>query len=225
MKKTLILALMAVVALSSAARADYALTFDDHNGTADAGTFTLGSTFSFDIYMTLAAGSTATGLSDWFQTSALAAPYVTITAVTLTPAVFDTKNSTTAPPYGFTTLQSNGQYADPTNLGGTRDPNSPLGTGTYLVGTISFTLSNSAAAQAALTGQSFTLSTTTLGTKATFVNGPGPTFSKNYVPSTSYTVNVAAVPEPSTVAFMLGGAGILAANLIRRSRKVSALHS
>ena len=196
MKKTVILSLLSLVLASRMAFANYSLSFNDNSGTANAGSYTAGTSFSFDVYLTLSGTSSATGISYWLDTAAISKDYFTITSFTLNNSTFDTKNTTASTPYSFTFAESNGNYADVNNLGGTRDPGSALGAGTYLVGTITLSISNTAAAG------TYSLATTTLTPKASFVNGPSPDFAKNFLTSTAYTVTIldpTPVPEPASV--------------------------
>jgi hypothetical protein len=63
----------------------------------------------------------------------------------------------------------------------------------------------------------YTLQNVTSGGKTAFIfNDTGTGFA---IPASAYTVTVLPVPEPSSVAFVLGGVGVLAANFVRCRRK------
>jgi len=82
--------------------------------------------------------------------------------------------------------------------------------GTYLLATLTFTLSGAP-------NGVFTIGTTTLNPKMSTLSDSN--FVSHNLPAAAYTVNV--VPEPSTVACFVCGLGLVGAALVRRSKRTS----
>jgi hypothetical protein len=176
------------------------------------GTFNSGSVFSLDATITFS-GYTGDGLSYWLQVPSALAPFISITSETY--FTFTDPNNT-----GTKTFASN-IGADPGflsdigasnsgDLGATAtDATFDVPAGTYLVSRLSFSLSSSAPAG------TYTLRTTTLSGRASEVSDNN--FVTHNLPGSSYSITV--VPEPSTYAFIISGAGLLVANFVRRNRK------
>ncbi len=88
MKTKLITTIGCLLLMAGFVRANAILSFDDHSGTPDAGSYAAGSSFTFDITLAVASSGTdsvpdVSGLSFWFETSAVNNSYFTITNRTL----------------------------------------------------------------------------------------------------------------------------------------------
>ena len=213
--KKLILTLACSVMLAAAAFGQTQTIALTTSGTGNgSGTFVPGNAFSLDANITFS-GYTASGLSYWLEVPTALAPYITITSEQYfnftdanNPGVKTFVDSSGADNAGFLTDKG---AADGGDLGATAAsaPFNLAAGGPYLMSTLTFTLSGSAPAG------TYTIQTTTLIPKRSIVGDTG--FTSHPLPSSSYSITV--VPEPSTVAFVLGGVGILAANFFRRGRK------
>jgi hypothetical protein len=221
MKKAFLILTASLLLSASWAGAAITLTFDDHNGTANAGTYAPGSTFTFDIMLSVTSQPPANvaGFSLWFETAAANSGLFTISALPSHtgspfsqvtgdsgdfPAALTTANSTHA---GFA------QNAAVTDLGATSGTNQVV-PGTYFLETISFTISG------AITPGTYTLMNTSastgqpLGKRSVINDGSFNTFD---IGSSTYTITI--VPEPSTLALCVaGGMSILVAWQRRKSR-------
>jgi hypothetical protein len=175
------------------------------------GSFNIGSTFSLDASITFS-GYTGDGLSYWLQVPTALAPYISIT--TEQYFTFTDPNSTGAKTFTSSSGASSGFLADQgsSNSGdlGATAVNSTFDVtaGSYLVSTLNFTLSSAAPVG------TYTIRTTTLTPKISEVNDNA--FAAHNLPSASYSITV--VPEPSTLVFLLGGAGLVVGNFVRRRR-------
>jgi hypothetical protein len=222
MKKAFLIVTASLLLSASWAAAAITLTFDDHNGAANAGTYAPGATFTFDIMLSVTSQPPANvaGFSLWFETAAANSGLFTISALPSHtgspfsqvtgdsgdfPAALTTANSTHA---GFA------QNAAVTDLGATSGTNQVV-PGTYFLETISFTISG------AITPGTYTLMNTSastgqpLGKRSVINDGSFNTFD---IGSSTYTITI--VPEPATLSLIaLGGLGALGLNLIRAKRK------
>ena len=84
MKIKLITSIGCLLLMAASARANAVLSFDDHSGAPAAGSYAPGSSFIFDITLAVANSGTdpvpdVSGLSFWFETSAVNNSYFTIT--------------------------------------------------------------------------------------------------------------------------------------------------
>jgi hypothetical protein len=221
MKKTFLVLSASLLLSASWAVAAITLSFDDHSGTANAGTYTPGSTFSFDITLSITSQppNNVAGFSLWFETAAANSGLFAITVLPVHtgspfsqvtgdpgdfPAALTTANSTHA---GFA------QNAAVTDLGATSGTNQ-VTPGTYFLETITFSISGAIAPgtytlmnTSALTGQP-------LGKRSVVNDGAFNTFD---IASSIYTITI--VPEPGTLALCFaGGMSILVAYQRRKSR-------
>src|SRR3954463_8620427 len=224
--KKLILSLACSFALGAAAfaQSQSIALFTSGSTTQTSGTFTSTGTFSLDVYVTFT-GFSASGLSFWLQTQTALAPAITITDeqyFTFTDPE-DGPSPGSMTPFnnkGFTHASGNntGMLSDrdlsnnpqtgtltPGDLGATGADQTA---GTYKVATITFTLSGAP-------NGTFTLGTTTLNPKTSAVNDTA--FAAHNLPAATYTVSI--VPEPSTIACLVCGVGLLGATFIRRNRR------
>lgn len=216
MKSKLLTTIGCLLLMAGLVRANAVLSFDDHSGTANAGSYTPGQTFTFDITLAVANSGTdpvpnVTGLSYWFETSAVNNSFFTITARNLSGSQFtDAQSSPTFPvaivkggdasdlgattPGGNTVLPSNASYFVAT-LTIKVDPSTPAGT--YTIATT-------------------TNSSNTDHSKTTAV-GDG-SFARHEPAAAVYTITV--VPEPATLSLLaLSGLGSFGLNVLRRRRR------
>lgn len=197
-----LISLFAAVSLSTAQTASF--TYNDGNGTPNAGTYTPGSSFTFSISLAFAPGGTVTnleGLSYWFEQSTAGAPFnfsITNRAVTGSQ---------------FTSLQTPGltypQSLSPQNtndLGAGTPSGTGLGANTYFIANLTISISPTTAPGV------YVIENTTSGGKASVITDDlGHTAN---IPKAIYTITV--VPEPSSLGLLVAGLGALAAVRVRR---------
>ena len=182
--------------------------YNDGNGTPDAGSYTPGSSFTFSINLGFTPGGAILnleGFSYWFQQNNASPFNFSITLRDITGSMF-TDLQTPALTYPQSLAPSNVK-----DLGALLPGPTGIGAGTYFVANITISIDPSA-----LPGV-YTLQNVTSGGKTAFMfNDAGTGFA---IPASAYTVTVLPVPEPGSIAFVVGGVGLLAANFIRRRRK------
>jgi hypothetical protein len=222
MKKAILVLSASLLLSASWAMADITLSFDDHSGTANAGTYAPGATFTFDIMLSITSQppNNVAGFSLWFETAAANTGLFSITALPSHtgspftqvtgdsgdfPAALTTANSTHA---GFA------QNAAVTDLGATSSSNQ-ITPGTYFLETISFTISG------AIAPGTYTLMNTSastgqpLGKRSVVNDGSFNTFD---IGSSTYTITI--VPEPATWSLVaLGGFIATGLTFLRRKRQ------
>jgi hypothetical protein len=183
-------AMLLIFAAVSGAKAQTALfIYNDNSGTPNAGTYTPGSSFTFDISLQFAPGGSIAnldGLSYWLQQS--------IPAIAPFPFSVTLRDVTGSM---FTDLQTSGltypQTLNPSNakdLGALLPGNvSAVGAGTYFIAAITI----SVPLNAPTTG-TFVLSNTIAGGKTSVITDDlGDTFA---IPEADYTITM--IPEPAT---------------------------
>lgn len=210
--KKLFLAIVCSAALAANVFAQSQTIALTTSGTANtSGSFNFGSSFSLDATVTFS-GFTGDGLSYWLQVPTALAPFISITSEQY--FVFTDPNNTGPKTFtsssganvGFMSDQGASNSGD---LGATAvNAGADVPGGTYLVTTLNFVL----AANAPM--GTYMIRTTTLVPKASEMSDN--TFATHNFPGSTYTLTV--VPEPSTVAFLIGGAGLVGASLFRRRR-------
>ncbi len=220
MKKSILSLACTVLMAGSIFAQTQTLSFNDLNGTPNAGTYNQTDTFTLDVNLTLSGYNAATlqaiGLSYFLQTQSGLAPFISLTSITYftftdstqpsTPKIFD--DSSGASP-GFLSARFNdGINMDQGDLGATADTFAEnRGDGTYLVTKLTFSLSGAPVGN-------YTLGTTTLSPKGSQVSDDD--FASHSLPAATYSL--AVVPEPSTWAMVLLGAGFIGFTMVRRRR-------
>jgi hypothetical protein len=189
------------------------LSFNDNGqggGTAASGTYTPGSTFTFDITLSVTNSGTdpvpnVNSISYWFATAAVNNSYFKITARNLTGSPFSDPQSNTFPQQ----IQSGG---NPNDLGATTPASTSVASNaSYFVATLTLQIDPNTPAG------TYTIFTTTVAN-----GGPrsvvGDTSNVAHViPQTTYTITV--VPEPATLSLLgLSGLGSLGLTMLRRRR-------
>jgi PEP-CTERM motif len=211
MKKLFLILICSTLATAGAFAQSQSLTLTTSGTGSTSGSFNAGSVFSLDTSLTFS-GYTSNGLSYWLQVPTALAPFITITSeqyFTFTdsnnpgPKTF---NSSLGANFGFLSGQG---ASDSGDLGATSvGAGSDVAAGTYLVTTLSFSLSASAP------NGTYQIRTTTLSPKISEAGDN--TFVAHNLPGSLYTITV--IPEPSTLALLVGGVGLLAARFVRRNR-------
>jgi hypothetical protein len=192
----------AAISVSSAQTAVF--SYNDGVGTANAGTYTPGSSFTFSISLAFTAGGTIAnleGLSYWFEQQNPNAPFnfsITLRDVTGSQ---------------FTDLQTPGltypQAMTPQNLKdlGALLPTTPgLGNGSYFIANITVSIDPSTAP-----GTYVIENVTTGGKTSVITDDQGHTFA---IPQATYTITV--VPEPTSLALFAAGLVVLGIFVYRR---------
>jgi len=216
MKTKLITTIGCLLMMAVFVKADAILSFNDGNAIdqgAAGGTYTPGSSFTFDITLTVQnSGSDpvpdVSGLSYWFETSAVNNSYFTITNRNLTGSVFTDPNTP-----GIVYPQAIVAGGNPNDLGAT-DGTHPTNA-SYFVATLTIQISPTTPAG------TYTIFTTGFNSnpdhsKTTEANDSG--FTHHLISPTAYTITV--VPEPATLSLLgLGSLGTLGLTMLRARRK------
>ncbi len=218
MKKALLVTFICIMTAAGAAFGQrQKLSFNDNNGTANAGTYGPNDIFSVDVFMKFS-GFHALGLSYWLEVQNGLAPKISITNVTYF-TFLDPNQTVPNPAFFNTTVGAHAGYRTETrDLGATPvDISMPIPPGTYMVSTIQFTLNGAAPG-------TYLLKSTTLSPHGSEVNDTN--FVSHFFPASTYRITIAGadrmtmavVPEPTTFTLLwLAATGCGLAAYRRRS--------
>src|SRR5256885_2068641 len=216
MKTKLLTSIGCLLLMAALVRADALLSFDDHGQgglTASSGAYAAGSTFTFDITLSVQnsgndpVAAAVNSISYWFETSAINNGYFTIVSRNLSGSPFSDPQATIS----NEAIVAGGNASD---LGATTPSNTSVPTNnTYFVATLTIQIAPNTPAN------TYTISTTTLasngGPKTSTVGDTN--FVRHNIPATSYTITV--IPEPATLSLLgLSGLGSLGLTVLRRRR-------
>jgi len=215
MKAKLLTTIGCLLLMAGLVHANAVLSFNDNSGTPNAGTYNAGSSFTFDITLAVANSGTdpvpsVTGLSYWFETSAINNSYFTITARNITGSPFTDTQSNSFP-------QSIVKGGNANDLGATTPGgNTVIASDTsYFVATLTLQVAPNTPAG------TYVISTTDINSNTdhskTSTVGDG-TFTRHNIAAASYTITV--VPEPATLSLLgLSALGSFGMNVLRRRRR------
>jgi hypothetical protein len=181
-----------------------------YGGSNTSGTFN--STDSFTLSTTLTySGYNSTGFSYWLEVPTALAPFITITSESY--FTFTTPNSSTPPPDTFTDTAFNNDPGYAATLGGSAGSGDlgatanggDVAAGSYHVSDLVFSLNGAPAG-------TYTLQTTLNSIVS------DTSFNDNPLAQTSYTITIAAVPEPSTWLAGIAALGVIGFTMLRRRR-------
>lgn len=186
----------AIVSTASAQTA--VLSYDDGNGTPNAGTYFPGQSFTFSIELAFSPGGSVTnliGTSYWFEQAIPIAPfYFSITNRDFTGSPFTDPQT-----IGITYPQSLNP-SNPNDLGALISGNgSPVGAGTYFIANLTVTIDPAAAP-----GTYFIEDTTRGGKTSVISDSNGDT-----APISEAVYTITIIPEPSSLVLLAAGMSIL----------------
>jgi len=197
MKAKLLTTIGCLLLMAGLVRADAVLSFNDNSGTPNAGSYTPGSSFSFDISLNIQNSGAdpvpdANSLSYWFETSAANNSYFKITARNIGSSPFSDLQSSPSFPVAIVA------GGDANDLGGSTTTGNNLATNnTYFVATLTLQIDPSTPAG------TYTIFTTTRNSnvdhsKTTAVGDSS--FGRHEPVAAVYTITV--VPEPATLSLL-----------------------
>ena len=215
MKAKLLTTIGCLLLMAGLVHANAVLGFDDHTGAPAAGTYAPGASFTFDITLAVANSGTdpvpsVTGLSYWFEISALNNSFFSITARNISGSPFTDVQSNSFP-------QSIVKGGNANDLGATTTGGTtvlPSNT-SYFVATLTLQINPSTPAG------TYVISTTDFNSNTdhskTSTVGDG-SFVRHDIAAASYTITV--VPEPATLSLLgLSALGSFGMNVLRRRRR------
>ena len=222
MKAKLLTTIGCLLLMAGLVRANAVLSFNDNNGTPNAGSYAAGSSFTFDITLSVANSGTdpvpnVASLSYWFETSAVNNNFFTITNRDVTGSQFS--NTISTPNYPEAIVKG-GNASDLGAIIG--NPNSPLASNnSYFIAHLTIQIAPNTPAG------TYTISTTDINSNTDHSktstagdhvgNPPNDTFTRHDIAATTYTITV--VPEPATLSLLaLSGLGSAGLNFLRRRR-------
>ena len=218
MKKQLLVAIALVVSSLGTTQAQTALfIYNDGNGVPNAGTYTPGSSFTFNISLAFTPGGTISnldGLSYWLQQSMPSiAPFpFSITLRDVTGSMFtDLQTPGLTYPQNLSPINAN-------DLGAAIPIGSPagseaVGAGTYFIAAITVSIPSNAP----ITGTFVISNTTTAGKTSVISDSFGHTFG---IPEADYTITM--IPEPAT--WIVPTLGVVALLFTQRQRLLKLCH-
>lgn len=215
MKVKLLTTIGCLLLMAGLVRANAVLSFNDNSGTPNAGSYAAGSSFSFDITLSIANSGgdpvpDANSISYWFETSAANNSYFKITNRNLTGSSFSDPQS--SPTYPVAIVAG----GDAFDLGASTPTNTTVATNnSYFVATLSLAIDPSTPAG------TYTISTTTFNSNVNHANTTAvgdSGFGRHEPAAAVYTITV--VPEPATLSLLaLSGLGSFGMNVLRRRRR------
>jgi len=216
MKTKILTSIGCLLLMAAFVRADAILNFNDNGQgglTATSGAYTPGSTFTFDITLSVTSGGSdpitnVNAISYWFQTSGMNTGYFTITNRQFTAGPNTSPWQDPQTP-GITYPQHIQPGGNENDLGGTG--NTQPSDATYFVARITLQIDPSTPVG------TYTISTTTIanGGPRSVVGGTDNV--AHELPATTYTITV--VPEPATLSLLgLSGLGSFGLTVLRRRR-------
>jgi hypothetical protein len=215
MKAKLLTTFGCLLLMTGLVRANAVLSFNDNNAGdlgPSAGTYTPGSTFTFDITLNVQNSGNdpvpdVSALSYWFETSAANNSFFTITNRNLTASPF---NDPQTPSITYPQAIVAGGNAN--DLGGTG--NTQATNASYFVATLTLQIAPNTPAG------TYTISTTNINSNANHSKDStvgDSSFTRHDIAAATYTITV--VPEPATLSLLgLSGLGSFGLNVLRRRR-------
>ncbi len=213
MKAKLLTTIGCLLLMAGLVRANAVLSFNDNSGAPSAGSYTPGSTFTFDITLNVQNTGTdpvpnVSGLSYWFETSAANNSFFKITNESIAGSPFTDPQTP-----GITFPQAIVKGGNTNDLGatGTNQPSNA----TYFIATLTLQIAPGTPAG------TYTISTTDINSNLDHSKDStvgDSSFTRHDIAATTYTITV--VPEPATLSLLaLSGLGSFGLNVLRRRRR------